>query len=210
MSEDREFEARSIDEAILMACEHFDTTKEKLTVEVISKSPRMLNFLGIKKVRIKVNIKDTNKGKLALESLTKILSLMNMEAKVEMVEENKNQIKLMIMGDGSGILIGRKGQTLDALQYLIQKIINNKTNNKKQVIIDTEGYREKKIKNLAKMAQKLGEKAKKYHTTFSTEPLNSRDRKIIHLTLHDDEKLITKSEGNGLYKKIVISPQYLN
>jgi spoIIIJ-associated protein len=208
MSEVREFEARSVDEAILKACEYFDVSKDKLIVDVISKGSKMLNFLGIKKVKIKVNVKEVYRGKLAQESLERILSLMEMEAKVEMEKETKNQIKLMIIGDGSGILIGKNGQTLDALQYLIQRIVNNKINNKKQVILDTERYRERRTKNLAKMAQKLGEKAKKYRRIFSTEPLNSQDRKIIHLTLQDDKKLATKSEGDGLYKKIIISSQH--
>jgi spoIIIJ-associated protein len=109
-----------------------------------------------------------------------------------------------IEGDTSGILIGRKGKTLDALEYLINRIINNKSEKKIRIIIDSENYRQRHIDSLTQLALKMGEKVKKQKKSLSTAPLNPQDRRIIHLTLKNDEKLDTKSRGEGLMKKVVI------
>lgn len=144
--------------------------------------------------------------KSAIDALDNILKLIPVETSVK-GSCSKGKISLVIEGDSSGILIGRKGKTLDALQYIINKIINKDTDRKIKVIIDSENYRERRIEALTQMALKIGNKAKKYKKPFSTSPLNPHDRRIVHLALKNVEKLETRSRGEGLLKRVVIIPK---
>ncbi|NLD36169.1 MAG: KH domain-containing protein [Desulfatiglans sp.] len=144
--------------------------------------------------------------KSAIDALDNILKLIPVETSVK-GSCSKGKISLVIEGDTSGILIGRKGKTLDALQYIINKIINKDTDRKIKVIIDSENYRERRIEALTQMALKIGNKARKYKKPFSTSPLNPHDRRIVHLALKNVEKLETRSRGEGLLKRVVIIPK---
>lgn len=139
----------------------------------------------------------------AKESLEKLLSLIPVEAAVK-GEVSSGKIKLDVEGDASGILIGRKGKTLDALEYLVNRIINNTSDKKIKVVIDSENYRQRHIESLTQLALKMGEKVKKQKKSLSTAPLNPHDRRIIHIALKSDERLDTRSRGEGLMKKVVI------
>lgn len=122
------------------------------------------------------------------------------------VEEEDDCIVLNIQGDGSGILIGKSGQTLDALQYLINKALNKNGSGRKRIILDTENYREKRESSLVALALKLGEKAKRTRKPVTVSPMNAHDRRIVHLALKDDRELSTRSRGDGDFRKIVIVP----
>jgi spoIIIJ-associated protein len=139
----------------------------------------------------------------AKNTLEKILSLIPIEASVKS-EVSQGKIMMNIEGDASGVLIGRKGKTLDALEYLVNRIMNNTSEKKIKVIIDSENYRQRHIDSLTQLALKIGEKVKKQKKSLSTAPLNPHDRRIIHLALKNDEKLDTRSRGEGLMKKVVI------
>lgn len=112
-----------------------------------------------------------------------------------------------ILGDGSGLLIGRKGQTLDALQFLVNKMIDRQIGSHVRVMVDTEGYRGRREVSLQKQAEELGNRAIRSGKATITMPLNPHDRRIIHLALKESEVLKTRSRGNGTYKKVVISPK---
>lgn len=137
------------------------------------------------------------------EVLEKLLSLIPVEAKVT-VGQAKGKINLNIEGDASGALIGRKGKTLDAIEYIVNRIINNTSDKKIKIVIDSENYRQRHIDSLNELALKLGEKVKNQKKTLSTPPLNPHDRRIVHLALKSDERLDTKSRGEGLLKKVVV------
>jgi spoIIIJ-associated protein len=143
---------------------------------------------------------------VAKESLEKILSLIPMDATVR-VEKCDGRIELNIEGDNSGILIGRRGRTLDALQYIVNKMVNKTREKRIQVQIDSENYRQRRRDTLAQMAKKLGEKAKKTRKSVATNLLNPHDRRIVHLTLKEDRELDTRSRGDGIMKKVVIIPK---
>ncbi|NLA74811.1 MAG: KH domain-containing protein [Deltaproteobacteria bacterium] len=142
----------------------------------------------------------------AKEALDNILRLIPVEADVR-GSCSKGKISLVIEGDTSGLLIGRKGKTLDALQYIINKITTRDSDRKIKVIIDSENYRQRRIEALTQMAVKIGNKAKKFKKPFSTSPLNPHDRRIVHLALKNVDKLETRSRGEGLYKRVVIIPK---
>ncbi|KPJ55720.1 MAG: hypothetical protein AMJ42_06380 [Deltaproteobacteria bacterium DG_8] len=203
-------EAKTMEEAINQACEQLGKPQDQLEIEVLSDiSSKVFGIMGSKKVRIKATLKETEtKGdaQKVKEVLGNILQGFGAEAHIETSEDDEC-ITLNIKGDGSGILIGRKGQTLDAFQYLINKIVHRSPECKKRIIVDTEGYRQKRKEILINLAKRLGEKAINKDAPVSTNPLNPFERRIIHLALQDDAGLATKSTGEGIYRRVVIFPQ---
>jgi len=205
-----EVEAKTVDEAISQACEQLGKSQDQVDVEVLSgSSNKLFGIIGGNKVRIKATARDLpvdNAAQKAQEVLENILERFGAETSV-LTEEDSESITLNIKGDGSGILIGRKGQTLDALQYVVNKIVHRSPNVTKQVIVDTEGYREKRKETLLDLAKRLSEQAKTREGPVSTSPLNPFERRIIHLAIQDDDDLTTQSTGEGIYRSVVISPK---
>ncbi|MDB4443709.1 protein jag [bacterium] len=143
---------------------------------------------------------------LARESLQKILELIPMDTIVH-AEQIDGKIALDIEGDKSGLLIGRRGKTLDALQYIVNKIVNKALDQRAHVVVDSENYRKRRKESLTQLAQKMGDKAKRTKKSVTTNLLNPHDRRIVHLALKEDDRLDTRSRGDGLLKKIVIIPK---
>ena len=144
-------------------------------------------------------------GIRAKRFLEGILFRMNLSYPVT-IEETPETVVLNIKGDGSGLLIGKRGQNLDAIQYIVNRAVSKSVNVLKKIVIDTEDYRKRRKESLIALAERLGEKVKKTKRAVTVGHMNARDRRIIHLTLQDDELLTTKSLGEGEYRKIVIMP----
>lgn len=141
----------------------------------------------------------------AKELLEGILSRMGLDYPVEAIESEES-VTLNISGDGTGLLIGRGGQTLDAIQYIINKIINKERLDRRIIVLDTEEYRGKREEYLLSLASKLSQKVKRSRKPVTISNMSARDRRIIHLALKDDPAIMTKSRGEGAYRKIVILP----
>jgi len=143
---------------------------------------------------------------LGVETLQKIADLITEDAKVSAQTEG-NRLTLCIEGGNSGILIGRKGQTLDAMQFLTDKIINRKSEARVRVRVDIEGYMETRKSNLKHLAYKMADKAKKTGRPATINQMSAQDRRIVHLALKDDTKVRTQSMGEGYYRRLVIFPK---
>jgi spoIIIJ-associated protein len=142
--------------------------------------------------------------------LEKILALIPMEETTVRAEHVDGSIVLSIEGDKSGLLIGRKGRTLDALQFIVNKIVNKTLESRARVVVDSENYRERRREFLVQMAVSMGEKAKKTQRPVGTNLLNPHDRRIVHLALREDDELSTKGKGDGVLKKVIILPRRNN
>jgi spoIIIJ-associated protein len=140
--------------------------------------------------------------------LTRILELMGETAKIEVVDDKSAEnAELNIKGDGSGLLIGRHGQTLDALEYIVNRILARKLKDAvTPVSIDTESYRARRRRQLHRMALAKGEQAKREHLAVALDPMPPRDRRIIHLALKDDPLVTTRSSGDGFLRSVEIMP----
>jgi len=134
-----------------------------------------------------------------------ILQRMSFECQIT-IQETPEKIILNIEGDGSGLLIGKRGQNLDAIQYILNKAINRSDTERKMIMVDSEAYRKRREESLLVLAERIREKIKKTKKPVSLSNMNAHDRRIIHLALQEDEALITKSRGEGEYRKIVILP----
>ena len=121
-------------------------------------------------------------------------------------EVDADTVELEIKGDGSGILIGRHGQTLDALEYLVNRILARRIKDAAPISLETESYRARRRQQLHRMALSMGEKAKREHKPVRLEPMPPRDRRMVHLALKDDPMITTRSAGEGLMRSIEIVP----
>lgn len=142
----------------------------------------------------------------AKELLVGILSRMGLDFPVT-AEESDEAITLNIKGDGGGLLIGKGGQTLDAIQYVLNKAVGKSGRDRRMIVLDTEEYRDRRDEYLIALAAKLGGKVKKTRKPVTINHMSARDRRVIHLALKDDEALTTKSRGEGVYRKIIILPR---
>jgi spoIIIJ-associated protein len=204
----QEFDGKSTEEAIEVACEHFGVPPEKLEIEIISVGSPGLFGLGSRKARIRAALREESEENLlplAQEMLQQLLMKMQEPGKVSVYQED-DRIALRIETEDAGLLIGKQGQTLDALQYLITKMLAKKSRHKVRIAIDVEAYRARHNESLAHMARKYGEKVKRTGKSVTLNPMNPYDRRIVHLALQGDKDLKTMSRGEGLYKKVVISP----
>lgn len=212
-----EFEGRTTEEAIENACRELNLSKEEMQIEVIEPgSAGIFGLVGGRKAKIRVTLLKAGAEEessleiegitLARETLENILARIPVETVVS-AQRVDGQIALDIEGDKSGLLIGRNGRTLDALQFIVNKIVNKTLDRKVRVVVDSENYRSRRKESLIQMALKMGGKAKKIKKPVTTNPLNPHDRRIVHLTLKEDEDLDTKSRGEGLMKKVVIIPK---
>ncbi len=218
-----EIEGKTIEEAINKACAELNAAREELEIEVLSNgSSGFLGLVGAKKALIRATLKSSaaktissalaaasandSFAEKAEKTLREILSFLGMEPKIQ-VKDEPERLLLSFHGDGSGLLIGRKGQTLDALEYLVNKIVHKGAEDKKKIVVDTENYRARREEALIKLAKRMGEKAKRSGKPVTMSPLNAHDRRIVHLALQHDKSLRTHSKGTGLYRKIVISPE---
>jgi spoIIIJ-associated protein len=201
-----EIEARTTEEAIKKACEHLHLSEEDLDIEVLeSRSGGIFGLVGNKKARIRVKTKTDNSMLVAQETLERIISLMSLDSKVS-GEKKGDDIVLNIEGSNTAILIGYKGRTLEALEYIVNKVVNKAAEKKVRVILDSENYRQRREESLQRLALKMGDQAKRTGKTVTMNAINPHDRRIIHLTLKGDPQVQTKSDGEGLLKRVYIIP----
>lgn len=201
-----EIEAKTMQEAIERACKHFQLGEEELDIEVLkSISTGIFGIVGNKKTKIRATPKKDNSVVVARETLQNIISLISVDSKIS-AEKKGDDIILNIEGNNPGILIGPKGKTLEALEFIINKAVNRASKKKVRVIVDSENYRQRREESLKRLALKMGEKAKKTKKTVTIDPISPHDRRIIHLTLKEDTQVQTKSEGEGLFKRVFIIP----
>ena len=144
--------------------------------------------------------------KEASEILTQILELMGEKSETRRGEGDRESLELEIKGDGSGILIGRHGQTLDALEYLLNRIVARRIKDAMPILLDTESYRARRRQQLHRMALSMGERAKREHEAMKLDPMPPRDRRIVHLALKDDPMITTRSAGEGFLRSVEIVP----
>ena len=204
-----EIEGKTVEEAIGKAEQLLNAPKEQLNIEVIANgSHTLFGLISSKKARIKASVLQDpaeERKEQAKEHLEEILRLAEIPASVK-AEVLDEKVFLTIDGDGSGLLIGKRGQTLDAIQYLVNKMVNRQPKDRIRVIVDTENYRNRREEKLVSIAHRLGDRAQRQRTTVATGPLNPQERRVIYLALQNNPELSAKSEGEGKLKRVVIMP----
>jgi spoIIIJ-associated protein len=198
-----ETSGKTVEEAILMAVAQLGVRRDNLNIEIIEQpAKRLFGIIGGKSAKIRATIKRNIKDEVK-EFLSKLFTFMNVEAKITVTEDD-SKIMVRLSGQNMGLLIGYRGETLDALQYLTNLAINKDSEEYRRIIIDTEEYRSKREETLRRLAKRLANKVQKTRKSIVLEPMNPYERRIIHSTLQNHPNVITYSEGDEPYRKVVI------
>lgn len=194
----------NVEEAIQNALATLETTRDKVEVEVLDEGKKGIFGIGSRLAMVKV-IEKEDCIQVAIDYLLDVATKMGAVITID-VEEVGKDVKLQIKGDSLGMLIGKHGQTLNALQYLTQLIANKTTSQYKNIIVNVGDYRERRHETLVILANKMADKALKTKRAVHLEPMPSFERKIIHAILSENEQIETHSEGRDPYRYIVIKP----
>lgn len=217
MVEGLEVSGKTVEEAIEKALKQLGLTADEVEVTVLKKGKAGLLGFGADEARILVKPKaappqEEDKTKalkdIACEALSQILNIMGVKASVVLGEPYTHltaSLSLDIQGEEVGALIGRRGQTLSALQYILNLIVSHKVKSQNLIILDAAGYRKRRYENLKALALSLAEQVKKRGHSVYLEPMPPLERRLIHLALADDTEVSTRSEGQGESRKVVIS-----
>lgn len=203
-----EVTGKTVDEAVTNALIQLETTSDKIEYEVLEKgSSGILGFFNSKPARIRARKKVTVEDRVR-EFLDSVFAAMNMEVNISITyDQQEGNMSVDLSGPEMGILIGKRGQTLDSLQYL-SGLVANKGRDEKETYIrikmDTENYRERRKETLEHLAKNIAYKVKRTKKSVSLEPMNPYERRVIHSALQNDKYVTTKSEGEEPYRHVVV------
>lgn len=200
-----EISAKTVNEAIINACQKLGVTSDKLDYIVVEEGTSGFLGIGAKPALIKAGVKFSIADN-AKRFLKEVFEAMNMTVlvSVEYDEENKT-IDIDLSGDEMGVLIGKRGQTLDSLQYLVSLVVNKGVEDYIRVKVDTENYRQRRKETLENLAKNIAYKVKRTKRSVSLEPMNPYERRIIHSALQGDKYVSTHSEGDEPFRRVVVT-----
>ena len=200
-----EISAKTVDEAITEAIIKLGTTHDKIEYEVIENGSAGFLGIGKKDAVIKARKKNDTQDNIR-EFLGKVFDAMNLTVEVLIEkEENSNVVNVELKGDDMGVLIGKRGLTLDSLQYLTNLAVNKNAEEYVKVKIDTEDYRKRRRETLENLAKNIAYKVKRTKRPVSLEPMNPFERRVIHSALQNDKFVTTHSEGEEPYRHVVVN-----
>jgi spoIIIJ-associated protein len=228
-----EAEGDTIDNAIDSALRTLGVSRDKVTVDILSEGRKGIFGFGAQKARVRATLRMTAVSpteedekfpagaspvtaaevaatvEKAQTALREILRLMGVAATVETkAGKTGDEVVLDVRSDNNALLIGRKGQTLEALEYLIIRMAGERPGSEgPHIVVDVENYRERRRKSLQDMALRMGEKAKRQRKTVTVDALSAADRRIVHAALQDDPWVTTRSLGQGSYRRLLIIPE---
>jgi len=198
--------AKTVDEAISIALSEMDVEKEDVTIEVLEEpSKGLFGLIGAKEAKVRVTMTN-DPEEIAIDFLQVLFNKMNVTARVRVEKAGKDLLVNIedVTSSDKGILIGKRGETLNSLQYILSLVINKNREKYVRVLLDTEGYRKKREETLIRLAKKMASKAKGIGKTVKLEPMNPYERRIIHSALQNDPEIVTYSEGEEPYRRVVI------
>ena len=196
---------KTVEEAITAGVLHLAVDRNLVKVEVIEEPAKkgLFGLFGKSLAKVRVSYED-DIGMLATEFINKVCQAMKINADTQ-VSKNGEHWHIDITGPELGILIGRRGDTLDALQYLTNLAVAKRLSERVRIIVDVEGYRLRREETLVRLAKRLSEKVKRTGIKIVLEPMNPHERRIIHTTLQDEARISTFSEGDDPNRRVVIS-----
>jgi len=201
----REFSAKNVDDAITEACQALGVTSDKLDYVVVEEGSSGFLGIGAKPAKINAKVKDSIKDR-AVNFLNEVFAAMNLTVVIDVKYEEENRyMNIDLSGDEMGVLIGKRGQTLDSLQYLVSLVVNKDVEDYIRVKVDTENYRQRRKETLENLAKNISYKVKRTKRPVSLEPMNPYERRIIHSALQNDRYVATHSEGEEPFRRVVVT-----
>jgi spoIIIJ-associated protein len=200
-----EREGKTAEEAIESALNHLKVSRERVRVEILDEGKRGLFGRHFKPAKVRVVIEE-EEGDIAQEICKELLKLMKVSAEVNL-KEMEDKILLEIRGEDVGILIGKRGRTLNALQYIIRLLAERRGEIKKKILLDSGGYRARRERNLIRLANRIAREVAQTKKEKKLPPMNPHERHIIHASLQDNTSVVTRSIGEGLSRRVIIAPR---
>ncbi len=201
----KEYSAKTVNDAITAACLDLQITSDKLDYEVVEEGASGFLGIGAKNALIKAKVKDSTEDRVK-DFLDDVLKAMKLDAEVSVsMKDDNREMDIEIKGDDMGVLIGKRGQTLDSLQYLASLVCNKGSEEYIRVKVDTENYRERRKETLENLAKNMAFKVKRTKRPVSLEPMNPYERRVIHSALQDDKYVTTHSEGEEPFRHVVVT-----
>ena len=195
---------RTVDEAVELACKELEVARENVNVEILEMSKKAFFGLKVTPAKVKVTFEKT-KGDMAAEYIEEILTAMGISAQIE-VENTDDGALIKLEGDDLGVIIGRRGETLDALQYLASIVANRSEGDYFRITIDSGNFREKREATLKNLAAKISAQALRTGRSVTLEPMNPYERRIIHSAVQEIEGVVSTSKGEEPHRCVVVSP----
>jgi spoIIIJ-associated protein len=216
-----EITAKTVDEATKKALAIFNLDLDKLEIKVISEGRSGILGLGASDAKISVKVKPVESPVVedpldeARQVVQEFLDKLGIEATIDVnmpevpldAEGEANPVVFNLTGGDMGALIGRKGQTIDAFQYLVRLMLTRKTKSRTPIMIDVENYKQRHYEDLKTMAMNVAQQVKAHRSSVRLEPMSAYDRRVIHMTLANDPEVLTESMGEGEYRKVVVYPK---
>lgn len=232
-----EFKGKTKNDAITEACRHFSIPSDKLDYEVVDEGKAGFLGMGARPAVIKARVKEESSDVVEPVDLSETPIIASVHAEAEKIEDvdveavskkflsdvfaamgigveistkyndSLKSLEVELSGDEMGVLIGKRGQTLDSLQYLISLVVNKGTNEYIRVKVDTENYRQRRKETLENLAKNIAYKVKRTRRPVSLEPMNPYERRIIHSALQNDKYVTTHSEGDEPFRRVVVTPK---
>lgn len=200
-----EISAKTVADAITDACQRLEVTSDKLEYIVVDEGSSGFLGIGSKPAVIKAKAKSSVADK-AKDFLSEVFDAMNMVVVIDMkYDEDDKNLNVELSGDEMGVLIGKRGQTLDSLQYLLSLVVNKESEEYIRVKVDTEDYRKRRKETLENLAKNIAYKVKRTKRPVSLEPMNPYERRIIHSALQNDKYVTTHSEGDEPFRRVVVT-----
>ncbi len=199
------FSAKTVSDAITEACKALGVTSDKLDYVVVEEGSAGFLGIGAKNASINAKVK-SSVSDVAKNFLNDVFAAMNMTVVINVdYKEDERELSIDLAGDDMGVLIGKRGQTLDSLQYLVSLIVNKESTEYIRVKVDTENYRKRRLDTLENLAKNIAFKVKRTKRTVSLEPMNPYERRIIHSALQNDKFVTTHSEGEEPFRHVVVT-----
>lgn len=193
---------RTVDEALAAALEELAVPSDRVKVEVLDEGKGGFLGIGAKPAIVRVTLRETRKQKVE-QFLNSVCDAMDVDVNV-VVKEDGEYLHADINGSEAGILIGHHGQTLDAMQYLLNLVASKVEEGGQRVVLDVEGYRKRREETLTRLAARLAERVRRNGEPMVLEPMSAHERRVIHLALQDNPYVVTGSEGEDPFRRVVI------
>ncbi|TDA70664.1 MAG: KH domain-containing protein [Clostridia bacterium] len=200
----KEAMGKTVEEAVAAALAELGVGREEVEVEVLEEpGRRILGLIPRGQARVRVTVKQSG-AEVARRFITDVMRAMGVEARVE-VEQKEEFLYMNLSGNNLGKVIGRRGDTLDALQYLLNMVVSRKMGEHVRIFLDAEGYRQRREESLIRLAHRVSERVKRTGNRVVLEPMTPHERRIIHTALQNDRQVYTLSEGEEPYRKVVVT-----
>lgn len=201
-----EVSAKTVSDAITEACQKLGVTSDKLDYQVVEEGSSGFLGIGAKPAVIKAAVKKSSVEEVARVFLNDVFQAMNMEVAIDIkYNEEEKSMDIELSGNEMGVLIGKRGQTLDSIQYLTSLVVNKGNAGYVRVKVDTENYRARRKETLENLAKNIAFKVKRTKKPVFLEPMNPYERRVIHSALQNDPLVSTHSEGEEPYRKVVVT-----